>query len=133
MRWAIAPVIGTGGWVGDPPVMDPYRLKVAEYGGHIAIIPGNADGTPAFDWGLARIVDDAVAAADADPQITVFPQLALDHVLTLAQRNWLVTRLTNHGLPSGWVTAGITVLQVLRTIGRWLDDRFDVDWLRSVG
>jgi hypothetical protein len=100
---------------------------------HAAVIPGNPDGTPAFNWGIAKIDDASATAADAVPGVTVFPDLQLDDVLTLNQRNWLITRVGNLGLPTGWITPGITVRQALRTIGRYLDDKFDIDWLSIAG
>lgn len=133
MRWVVSPLIGDGTptiIVGQESTTGPYRAKASDYGAHVAIIPGNDDGTPKFNWCLCRIEEAAVAAADADTDLIVFPDLTLDHVLTLAQRNWLITRLDNRGFPSGWVTAGITVIEVLRTIGRWLEANFDVDWMR---
>lgn len=131
-RWAISPIIGNGTETIDsldPEATGPYRAKASDYGTHAAIIPGNADGSPAFNWALVKIGDEAVAAADADPSLTVFPALALDDVLTAGQRNWLITRLQHHGLPYGWVQPGITVRQALRTIGRYLEATFDVDWV----
>lgn len=124
MRWVLSPVIGSG--TSD----DPYRAKASAYGGHVTIIPGNWDGTPKFNWCLCRIKDEAVAAASADPDLTVFPDLALDDVLTLAQRNWLITKVSNLGKPTGWIVAGITVREALRTIGRYIDANFDVDLMR---
>ena len=134
-RWVIAPIIGDGtqkvdaqlGWQG------PYRSKASDYGSHVALIPTDTNGAPAFNWSLSKIADSAVTAAEADPDLTVFPDLPLDHVLTLAQRNWLITRLQNHGLPFGWVVPGITVIEVLRTIGRWLENQFDIHYLAMTG
>ena len=76
-----------------------------------------------------KISDDAVAAAEADPALTVFPGLALDDVLSTGQRNWLITRLQNHNLPYAWVTSGLTVRDALRTIGRYLEANFDINWV----
>ena len=123
MRWALSPVVGTG----TPD--DPYRLKIADYGDHVALIPGAVDGTPLFNWGLGRIADDVADTADADPQIAVFPAFSLDHVLTLAQRDWLIARLDARSLPAGWVVDGLTVRQALRTIGRWIEANFEIDWI----
>jgi hypothetical protein len=97
------------------------------------VIPGNPDGTPTFNWGIAKIDNASVTAADAVNGVTVFPDLQLDDVLTLAQRGWLITQLQNHGLPYAWVTAGLTVRETLRTIGRWLDDKFDISWVGIQG
>lgn len=109
-------------------------MKVADVvQSHAAIIPGNPDGTPAFNWGIAKIDDASAAAADAVAGVTVFPDLQMDDVLTLAQRNWLKTRLQSHGLPYAWVTAGLTVRETLRAIGRWLDDKFDISWVNIQG
>jgi len=134
MRWIVSPVIGDGTSrivVGQEATTGPYRPKAGNYatewGG---IIPGNDDGTPVFNWCLVAASAGDLTAAEADPDLIVLPDLTMDHVLTTAQRNWLVTKLTNRGLPSGWVDPGITVREVLRTIGRWLDAKFDVDWIR---
>ena len=130
-RWGISPLIGDGTITivpGQESTTGPYRAKAASYGGHVAVIPGESDGTPLFNWALIRIADDAVAAAEADADLTVFPDLALDDVLTAGQRNWLITRLQHHNLGYAWVTAGITVREALRTIGRYLDSQFDISW-----
>jgi len=132
MRWCLSPIIGDGTQsivVGQETTTGPFRAKASDYGGHVAIIPSNPDGTPAFNWCLVRLANTSVAEAEADTSLTVFPNLQLGDVLTANQRNWLVTRLNNHGLPSGWVDPGITVRQVLRTIGRYLEADFDVDWM----
>lgn len=140
MRWALSPIIGDGTpivVVGQEDTTGPYRLKVSNYGAHTAIIPGNNDGTPKFNWGIAKLSDDAATAAEADQnldsRITIFPQLTLDHVLTLAQRNWLITKVSALGKPTGWITDGITVREAIRTIGRYLEDNFDVDWMKIGG
>ena len=132
-RWIISPVIGDGTdriITGQESTTGPYRPKAANYatewGG---VIPGNADGTPAFNWCIVRATAGDLAAADADTDLIVFPDLDMDHVLTIAQRNWLISRLDARGFNSGWVDPGITVLQVLRTIGRWLEANFDVTWI----
>jgi hypothetical protein len=131
MRWVISPIIGDGTSdivVGSEATTGPYRLKAGDYGAHAAIIPGNNDGTPKFNWGICKFSGDETAA-DADTDLIVLPDLTMDHVLTLAQRNWLITKLSNRGHPTGWITNGITVREVLRTIGRWLEANFDVDWI----
>jgi len=131
-RWVISPIIGDGApevVVGSEATTGPYRLKASNYGPHAAVIPGNNDGTPKFNWGICYF-DGDVSAAEADPDLTVFPNLTMDHVLTLAQRNWLITKVENLGRPTGWITAGITVREALRTIGRYLENNFDVDWVR---
>lgn len=132
MRWVLSPVIGNGtSHIDplDPENTGPYRAKASDYGAHAAIIPGNDDGTPKFNWCLCYFQGDTTAA-EADPDLTVFPDLTLDHVLTLAQRNWLITKVGNLGKPTGWIVAGITVRECIRTIGRYLENNFDVDWMR---
>lgn len=118
-QWAISPVVG-----GTGPD-DPYRPKAADYATDWGAVI--VDG---MNWCIVRATAGDLAAADADPDIILFPDLTMGTVLTLAQRNWLITRLNARGLPSGWVTAGITFGQALRTMGRWLDDRFEVTWIQ---
>ncbi len=139
-RWALSPIVGDGTAQiveGSEATTGPYRLLVSQYGAHVAIIPGNDDGTPKFNWGLAKLDDAAAAAAQADvnldSRITVFPALQLDDVLTLAQRNWLITKVSALGKPTGWITPGITVREALRVIGRYLENNFDVHWLDIAG
>jgi hypothetical protein len=134
-RWVISPIIGDGTSdivVGSEATTGPYRLKASDYGAHAAIIPGNNDGTPMFNWGICHF-DGDVTAAETDSDLTVLPELSMDHEITLTQRNWLRSRLQNHGLPYLWVNTGDTVREILRTIGRYLDDKFDVDWLLVSG
>jgi len=71
-----------------------------------------------------------LALAEADPDVTVFPPLTLDDTITLSQRNWLRTRLQNRGLPYLWVNTGDTVRSIVVTIGRYLDEKYDLDWQR---
>jgi hypothetical protein len=133
MRWVLSPIIGNGTAkivVGQEATTGPYRASASAYGGHVAIIPGNDDGTPKFNWCLCQMEESAAVAADAaDPAITVFPALQLDDVLTLGQRNWLITKVGNLGKPTGWIVPGITVRECVRTIGRYLEDNFDVNWM----
>jgi hypothetical protein len=128
-RWIISPVVGDGTArvdVDSPATTGPYRPKAADYAtAWGCIIPTGSS------WCFVRASAGDLAAADADPDLIVLPDLQLDDVLTLAQRTWLITRLDSRGFASGWVTAGITVREVLRTIGRWLEASFDVDWIRG--
>lgn len=128
-RWILSPIIGDGTArvvPGQEATTGPYRPKAADYAtAWTALVPEVADA----QWCVVRATEGDLAAAEADTELVVFPQLDPDHVLTLAQRNWLISRLDNRGHPSGWVTAGITVREVIRTIGRWLDNRFDFEWL----
>jgi len=87
------------------------------------------DGRPVAAAIHAPVADDVADTADADPQIAVFPAFSLDHVLTLAQRDWLIARLDARSLPAGWVVDGLTVRQALRTIGRWIEANFEIDWI----
>jgi hypothetical protein len=131
LRWVLSPIIGNGTpdiIAGQEATTGPYRAKASDYGAHAAIIPGNDDGTPKFNWALCQFTGD-IAAAEADPDLTVFPQLHLDDVLTLGQRNWLITKIGNLGKPTGWIVAGITVRECVRTIGRYLENNFDIDWM----
>jgi hypothetical protein len=132
MRWVISSIIGDGTAqiiVGQEDTTGPYRAKASSYGSHTALIPGNNDGTPKFNWALCYF-DGDTTAAEADTDLIVFPELTLNHVLTLAQRNWLITKLSNRGFATGWIYDGITVRECVRTIGRWIEDNYDIDWMR---
>ncbi len=119
-RWAISPIIGSG--TGE----DPYRPLAATYA-----TSWFGWSAPGLNWYLVRATAGDLVAAEADSRITMFPDLAYTDVLTLAQRNWLINKCDALGQPSGWVTAGITFGQALRTVGRWAQNNFDVTWAGS--
>ena len=126
-RWALSPIIGNGTVRVDPQDSagtGPYRAKASDHGAHTAVIPGNADGTPAFGWCLVRFGDSAdLAAAAADGDIRLLPAWTLDHVITAGEATAILDACAHFGLtpPS---PQGRTVGQVLR----WLADRLDVTW-----
>ena len=76
MRWVISPVIGSG------TGLDPYRAKVADYGSHVAIIPGNSDGTPQSTWALTLVADDALTGVEGDGECVMLPDLGPAEVIT---------------------------------------------------
>mgnify|MGYP001573658722 CR=1 FL=1 len=64
VRLVICPIIGTG------TEDDPYRAKVADYGGHHACaIPTGPLGAPMKSWCLAAINAADLTAVDANPDI----------------------------------------------------------------
>lgn len=132
-RWGLSPLLGNGSASiskASPDTTGPYRPYAAKYATDwSAVIPGNPDGTPAFAWCIVRATAGDLAGADADPQLSMFPDLAYTDALTLAQRNWLIGKCQALGQPSGWVVNGITFGQALRTVGRFLDNNFDVSWV----
>lgn len=132
-RWVLSPVVGNGiseVIVGSEATTGPYRPKAADYAtGWAGVIPGNDDGTPAMPWCIIRATAGDFAAANADPDLTVFPDLAMSDVLTLAQRNWLINKCVALGQPTGWVVTGLTFGEALRKVGHWLEANFEVSWV----
>ena len=130
MRWALSPIVGNGTGqvvVGSEATTGPYRAKASDHGGHVAVIPGNDDGTPKFGWCLVRLDDSAdMVAAQADGDIRLLPDWTMGHVITAGEAATIANAAAHFGLnpPS---STGRTVRQVLR----WLADRLDVTW--SVG
>ena len=127
MRWALSPIIGNGtGQVvsGSEATTGPYRAKASDHGGHVAVIPGNDDGTPQYPWALVRFADDAdLAGAQADGDIRLLPDWTMDHVLNRAEANAVITALGKFGI-TGPDPVGHTVRQVVR----WLADQLDITW-----
>lgn len=118
-RWALSPIVGTG------TMADPYRAKAADYGAHVAIIPGNDDGTPRFPWALVRLDDSAdMTAAAADTTLRLLPAWSLDHVLTAAEATSVTNALGKFGIAGYPSPTGRTVRQVLR----WIADQLDITW-----
>jgi len=130
-RWALSPIIGDGTFrivAGQEATTGPYRAKAGDHGGHTALIPGNADGTPAFGWCLVRFDDSAdLVAAAADGDIRLLPDWTLDHVITAGEAASISSALDHFGITGYPSPTGRTVRQVLR----WIADRLDVTW--SVG
>lgn len=119
MRWALSPIIGSG------TATDPYRAAASAYGGHVAVIPGNDDGTPKYGWCLVRFDDAAdLAAAAADTNLRVLPAWSLDHVITAGEAATIADALDHFGITGAPSAQGRTVRQVLR----WIADRLDVTW-----
>ena len=132
-RWCVTPIIGNGTAAVDqasPDATGPFRPYASKYATEWSwVMPSKADGTPAFPWGILRATAGDLAGAEADPAITMFPDLAYTDVLTAGQRAWLVGKCNALGAPSGWVVNGITFGQALRTVGRWLEAKFDLEWV----
>lgn len=123
-RWVLSPVDGDGS------VGNPYSPHGVLYATHwTALVPCNPDGTLFRPWCLMYVIAGDLTAAQADASLTVFPDLAYSDQLTPAQRTWLIDKCTALGQPSGWVTAGVTFGQALRTVGRWLEANFEVAWI----
>ena len=118
-RWALSPVIGSG------TATDPYRAAASDHGAHVAVIPGNDDGTPRFGWALVRFDDAAdIAAAAADDRLRVLPAWTLDHVVTAGEATAIADALDHFGIAGYPSPTGRTVRQVVR----WIADRLDVTW-----
>lgn len=132
-RWVLSPWIGDGSTrivTGQELTTGPWRPRASLYASAWTLVgPGAEDGTPARNWCLIRATAGDLVAAEADTELTVFPDLQLDDVLTLAQRNWLITKVSALGEPTGWITAGLTVREALRTIGRRLEANFELPWI----
>lgn len=127
-RWALSPVIGNGTPRVDPldPTnTGPFRAAASDYGGHVAVIPGNDDGTPKYGWALVRFDDAAdLAAADADTRLRVLPAWSLDHVITAQEATAIANALDHFNITGAPSAQGHTVRQVLR----WIADRLDITW-----
>ena len=128
MRWALSPIIGDGSASVDPldPTnTGPYRAAASDHGGHVAVIPGNDDGTPKYGWALVRFDDAAdMTAAAADDRLRVLPAWSLDHVITAGEASSIANALDHFNITSYPNPTGRTVRQVLR----WIADRLDVTW-----
>lgn len=126
-RWFLCPVVGTGA------ADDPYRAKAHDYGvDYSAVIPSNPDGTPRFNWCLAKVAASDFAALDADGAFDAWPNVSLDTTvaqLPLAVRNRLRTALTNRGVDVSDVTGQTPLRAILRRIGRAMEPLFDPDVL----
>lgn len=127
MRWALSTISGDGTAKiiqGQEDTTGPYRAKISDYGNHATLILSNSDGTPIKNWSLVYFNGDIVSA-EADNAVRVLPDLNLDHVLTVNQANTVKTYLTNFGIDSNIVNAGMTVRQALRAIAREIDVTWD--------
>jgi hypothetical protein len=134
MRWVISPIIGDGtGEIvpGQEATTGPYRAKASDYGAHVALIPGNTDGTPKKNWALVYFNGD-VTAAEADNALRVIPDYRLDDVLTTIQaawvNNWVVT---NFGDNPG-ITAGMTVAQAIEALANVIEPGWNLSMPFSV-
>jgi hypothetical protein len=127
-RWALSPIIGDGTARVDPlnpTTTGPYRAAASDYGGHVAVIPGNDDGTPRYGWALVRFDDAAdLAAAAQDTRLRVLPAWTLDHVVTAGEAAAIADALDHFGIAGYPDPTGRTVRQVLR----WIADKLDVTW-----
>jgi hypothetical protein len=129
-RWALSPIIGNGTAtvvVGQEATTGPYRAKASDYGAHVAVIPGNDDGTPRFAWALVKLDDSAdLTAAAADTELRLLPAWSMDKVLNAAEAGAVANALARFDL-YGPDATGHTVRQVVR----WIADQLDLTW--SVG
>lgn len=111
---------------GQEATTGPFRAVAQAYGDCRILIPARPDGTgPLSGWALVEFTGtvDAVAA-DADPDVRLFPDVGLDHVITAAQAASIADRLDHFGITGYPDPTGRTVRQVLR----WVADRLDVTW-----
>lgn len=120
-RWVQSPIIGSG------TQEDPYRLKVANYGSCVAVIPGNNDGTPMYSWGIGLISDDAVALAEDDVECVVFPDLGPTETIT---PDLIPIGRGTVDMPNlnEWVY--LTMTEAVEGVGQDLDPAFTYDWLK---
>ena len=127
-RWALSPIIGDGTGrviVGSEATTGPYRAKASDHGAHVAVIPGNDDGTPKYPWCLVRLGDDAdLAGAQADGDVRLLPDWTMDHVITAGEASAIASALDHFGISGYPSPTGRTVRQVVR----WIADRLDVTW-----
>lgn len=121
-RYYLTPIVGSGTFA------DPYRAKAEQYGNCSTVIPTGADGRPLFAWALCVVASPDHAAPRADAALTPFPAaVSLDTLwssFSNQQRNRVTTFLANQGVSTASLTAGSTVRDVLRLVGRALDPSF---------
>jgi hypothetical protein len=152
MRWALSPIIGNGTAtvvVGQEATTGPYRAKSSDHNlpVHIAVIPGNDDGTPKYPWCLVQgpTVEELIAAhpewsqaqqdaattryaaavADltADGDIRLLPDWSMDKVLNRTEANAVIAALGKFG-----ITGPDPVNHTVRQVVRYLADQLDVTW-----
>jgi hypothetical protein len=129
----ICPVVGDGTVVGGA-----YRPKIDGLTAYSAVIPSNADGSPAFNWCacVARTIDWTIVDADAAMErifgidlpdsIDTFAEIKAflkSHTIgdiPAARRQALDDRLTTRGVDTSAITLQWTWLQVLALIYRHL-------------
>lgn len=117
-QYYLANIIGTG------VHGDAYRVNVATGFNYSAIIPSNPDGTPKFSWGV-------VIASTTLPNTTgliAIPNISLDastSTLTGPQVTAVNNALTNHGMPTTFLSSASTIRQFLRNVGQFLEANFD--------
>ena len=106
---------------------DPYRPMLAGASRNwVAAIPGNG-AVPLRTHCLCLLaaLNAVHTTVSALAGVDALPNIPLSQTLTNQQRNNLIARLDNRGMPSGWVVAGITMREVVRTIGRYYFDSLD--------
>ena len=124
-RYYLSPIIGTG------TEADPYRPKIADYGGAWAgVIPSDAAGHPVKPWCLVLVEAAGHARLLADTDLDPLPALPLDMPLTSASkptRDGLVASLAKIAVDA---PEAKTLAEVVDTVGRALDPDFRVTHLR---
>lgn len=125
-RFVLAPVVGAG------TITDPYRAKTQDYGVRgSAVIPSDpATGAPLFPWCLVVVAGNDLTGVLGDSAIEALPDLTLDSklsTLTTAQRNRLLTALSNRGVSTSGLTTQSTLRDVLRRVGTHLTPGYRED------
>jgi hypothetical protein len=71
----LSKIIGTGS------MQDPYRVRAADFGSHVALIPSNADGTPKHAGRWALVVTPTSAGRTIGPEMVALAEAPLDSTL----------------------------------------------------
>lgn len=121
-RYYVCPVIGDG------TEFNAYRPKVEQYNVNwVGLVAQNLDGTLKRNWSLVLVNTIDHTPLLNDPEIRAIPQSALDNTLdslSANQRSFLKDLLTELGLDSSQATPKTTLRQVLRYLGKNLEQSF---------
>ena len=123
-RYYISPIVGTG------DEFDPFRPKVADYGvpwaGSIPSDPKT--GHPTSEWALVVVNAKNHSALLADGAIDALPDFPLDgkvssvHTVT---KNAMINKMKKRGIKTSFIAGTDGYREVIRGVGRLLDEQFD--------